>query len=479
MKVPSGRFVGYPASALVVLATLGALRLFPQLTDTSAALVLILSVFLCASVWQSGPGVLAAILATLGFNFFFIPPLFTFTIADPRNAVALVVFLASGLLIGRLSALARRRLVLVEAERRDLEALTELSQGFLADTNRESLIGIAADRLRQALLCEQVVIFVAASDGSLAEGASTAQADVRTDLAELAFRQGNSASFPSPLGGTDIYLPVLVGVQRIGALAARGMRSSERLAEACAALLGLSLERERFIGMAREAALTKASDEMKSTLLAALAHDLKTPVATARGAVENWATRGASASEARPALDAMQGLTRRINDLMEVVRLDAGVARPRRERVTASEIVEAAVARFGDVLASHSLFLDASPGEIPVDVDPAQVTEALGHGLENAARYSPAGSEVRVSVREEAGQVRFEVADHGTGVPEPERERVFERFVRLPGTAGISGTGLGLFIAKRLVEMNGGRVQLSGTETGGARFEIFLPRATP
>lgn len=336
---------------------------------------------------------------------------------------------------------------------------------------------MAVDRLRQALLCEEVAIFIATSQGGLSPAAATPQADVRTDLVELAFRQGNSASFPSTLGGTDIYLPIPVGVQRIGALGARGMRSGERLAEACAALLGLALERERFVRMAREAESTKASDEMKSTLLAALAHDLKTPVAAARGAVENWASQSASPGSARLPLEAMERLTRRINDLMDVVRLDAGVARPRRERVTASEIIEAAVTRFGDALSSHSLFLEVPPSELPLEVDPAQLTEALGHGLENAARYSPAGSEVRVSADEKDGEIRFQVVDRGRGVPPADQERVFERFVRLPETEAIPGTGLGLFIARRLVEINGGRVQISAAETGGTRFEIMVPRA--
>src|SRR5215831_1405990 len=128
-------WIGYPAAVVVVAATTAALKLFPNLTEASVALLLLLAVFLCASVWQSGPGVLAAILATLGFNFFFLPPLYTLTIQDPRNVTALIVFLVSGLLIGRLSALSRRRLRLLEAERRDLVAVNQLSQGFLADTN--------------------------------------------------------------------------------------------------------------------------------------------------------------------------------------------------------------------------------------------------------------------------------------------------------------------------------------------------------
>ena len=469
-------WTGYPASLILVSLTVGALKLLPRVTDSTVALVLLLSVFLSAWVWESGPGVLAAVLATLAFNFFFLPPLYTFTVEDPRNVAALFVFLASALLIGRLSSLNRQRLRLVESERADLANLTRLSQAFLSDTTRESLIGVAADRLRNALQARHVAILLDDGNGHLAPATSTSDEEIRTDLAELAFRQGNSADFPSALGGTDIYLPIPVGLHRAGVLVARGMQSSERMAEGCAVLLGLSLERERFVRLAREAEATKTSEQMKSTLLAALAHDLKTPVAGARGAVENWAIAAGASEESRIALEQLQSLTRRISELMDVVRLDSGLSQPRREEVGCAEIVEAAIARFGDALAGHSLYVDVPPAEIRVSVDPSQITEALGHGLENAARYSPAGSEIRVSAAGVDGRAYLRVADHGSGIPSAEREHVLERFVRLPSSAPIPGTGLGLSIARSLVEMNGGKLRLSEADGGGTLFEIELPR---
>jgi len=471
------RRVGYPAAVLLVLATIGILRLFPGLADSSVALLLLLSVFLAAWVWESGPGAAAAVLATLGFNFFFLPPVHTFTVEDPRNVVALFVFLLSGLLIGRLSALARRRLRLVEAEREDLAAMTRVSQAFLSDTTRESLLGLAADRLRESLGARHVSILLGDEQQKLSVAASTSDAEIRRDLADLAYRQGNSAGFPSELGGTDIYLPIPVGVRRAGVLVARGFRSSEGLAEGCAVLLGLALERERFLRLARAAEETKTSEEMKSTLLAALAHDLKTPVAAARGAIENWAAEAGPSDRSRLALSELESLTRRIGQLMEVVRLDSGVARPRREVVNCAEIVEAAVARFGDALAEHSLFIDLPRTEARVEVDPSQLTEALGHGLENAGRYSPGGSQIRVSVSVDGSSALLRVTDQGAGVPPSERERVLDRFVRLPSAAGVPGTGLGLAIARSLVEMNGGKVRLAGAPEGGTLFEIELPLA--
>ena len=471
------RWIGYPAAAATVAVTVGVLKLFSGLADSTAALLLLLAVFLSAWAWQSGPGVLAAILATAGFNFFFLPPLYTFTIQDPRNVAALFVFLVSGLLIGRLSALARRRLEEVEAERRDLTALTRLSEAFLSDTNRESLLGVVVDRLRNALQCEQVALWLGGEAGAVTQAAATPGTEVRHDLVELAWRQGSSASFGSELGGTDIYLPVSIGVQRTGVLVARGMRSSERMAEGCALLLGLALERERFLRLAREAEATKASEQMKSTLLAALAHDLTTPVAAARGAVENWIADAGTSEKSALALDQMKALARRIQELMEVVRLDSGVARSRRETVQAGEIVEAAVTRFGDALEGHALLLEPPPADAFVAVDPAQLTEALGHGLENAAAYSPKGTRIEVRVVADADRVRLQVLDQGAGVPAPDRERVFERFVRLPASQSVPGTGLGLSIARSLVTMNGGSLTLAEAPRGGTLFEISLPKA--
>ncbi|HEY6929701.1 MAG TPA: DUF4118 domain-containing protein [Thermoanaerobaculia bacterium] len=468
---------GYPAAVLLVIAAIAILRLFPNLTEASVALLLLLVVFACAWIWESGPGVVAAVAATLGFNFFFIPPLYTLTVEDPRNVTALLVFLVSALLIGRLSATNRERLRLVEAERADLANMTRLSQAFLSDTNQESLLGVAASRLQGALGADAVRIALADDQGELAQAPAASEIPVREDLVELVFRQGNSAVVPLESGGTAMYLPIPIGLKRAGVLVVFGLRSSERMAEGCAVLLGLALERERFVRMARAAEETKTSEQMKSTLLAALAHDLKTPIATARAAIENWAAEARPSPTSQLATEQLQALTRRISELMEVVRVDSGIAGPRREVVTCAEIIEAAVTRFRDALAGHSLSVDAASPEVLVEVDPGQLTEALGHGLENAARYSGAGTEIRVSVTADEGRAFLQVADKGSGVPAADRERVFERFVRLPSSAGIPGTGLGLNIARSLVRMNGGELTLSGAPSGGTLFQIQLPRA--
>lgn len=459
--------------------TLAVLKAFPRLTDASIALILLLSVFLSAWLWESGPGILAAVLATAGLNYFVLPPLHTFVIEDEQNVAALVVFLISGLLIGRLSALSRERLRQVEAERADLASLTQLSQAFFSDTlwDGDSLLEIAAERLRGALQAQSVSIRLAGPEGSLAPAGSGADSGERGDPAMRAFRQGAAVERPSPDGSTDIYVPIPVGVRRAGVLVARAMKSSDRMARGCAVLVGLALERERLLRLELEAEETKVSDQMKSTLLAALAHDLKTPVAATRAAIENWAADAGPSEASRLAVGQLHTLTRRIDELMEVVRLDSGVARPRREIVTAGAIIEAALARFADALSGNALAVDVPDESLRVQVDPGQITEALGHGLENAARYSPSGSEIAVSAAASNGVVLLRVSDRGPGIPPSERERVFERFVRLPARAPVPGTGLGLSIARSLVEINGGRLTLDESAAGGTLFEIELPRA--
>jgi signal transduction histidine kinase len=190
--------------------------------------------------------------------------------------------------------------------------------------------------------------------------------------------------------------------------------------------------------LARAAEETKTSEEMKSTLLATLAHDLKTPVAAARGAIENWAAEAGSSERSRLALSELESLTRRIGQLMDVVRLDSGVARPRREVVNCAEIVEAAVARFGDAIAEHALLSswfsnrDSGRGD-------RQLTEALGHGIERGPVFS-AGAEIRVSASED-GLPPSSAFRTRNGDSDSAGEGA--RTIRSPpSAAGVPGTGL-------------------------------------
>jgi signal transduction histidine kinase len=214
---------------------------------------------------------------------------------------------------------------------------------------------------------------------------------------------------------------------------------------------------------------------MKSTLLATLAHDLKTPLAGARASAENWERRAGPTPESREVGGSLDRLTRLVDDLLNVVRLESGTARPSRERVSCAAIAEAAVARFGAALDRHNLVVDVDVSAADVMADPAQVTEAVGMGLENAGRYAIPGSEVRFTVTRDGDQALFRVTDAGPGIAPADRDRALEKFGRLPRDGDIPGSGLGLYIARALTESNGGTFTLGTSASGGTAFEIRLP----
>ncbi|HKC24590.1 MAG TPA: ATP-binding protein [Thermoanaerobaculia bacterium] len=465
-------WIGYAAALCVVGLVTWLLRLIPHLAESAADFLLLLVVFLVARVWETGPGLLAAVAATVVLRSYFVSSIQA--IGSGTQDIALLVFLFTALLVGRLSALSRERLRLLEAERRRIETVARLSQAFLAETSSTDFLPFAAERLRAALECDDVAVLLA-DGGDLRLAAGSADV-VNRETADrvLSRRVGEATSLRS--GARDMVLPLLVRDRAIGVLAARGAGAAFRVAEACALVLALAVEHDRSLRLAADAEAIRAREEMKSTLLAALGHDLKTPVAVARGALENWEGRAGACEESRLAGRSIATLTRVVDELLTVIRLEAGVSGPKRERASCGEIVEAAVARVGDGLGGRRLEVEPVPPDFSVNADPAQIAEALGLGLENAFAHTPEHASVRVAVEDAEGELVFAVEDDGPGIPESERRRVTEKFMRLPRSRETPGTGLGLYIAKTLSEMNDGRLEIGTARAGGTRFAIALPK---
>lgn len=470
-RLLSTRQVGFAAAILFVTGTTWLLRFIPHLAQSAADFLLLLVVFLVASVWETGPGLVAAVLATIALRVFFPGSIESAT--RPLNDIALLVFLVTALLVGRLSALSRERLRMVETERRRVETVAHLSQAFLAETTRDGLLPLAAARLRSALECDGVAVFLNES-GELRLPAGSEESVDRRAVERVLLRGVGETTTRGEVN--DFLLPLVVTDRRLGVLAVRGARATPRVADACAVVLSLAIEHDRSQRLAADAEALRAREEMKSTLLAALGHDLKTPVAVARGALENWEARAGACEESRLANGSIASLARVVDELLTVIRLESGVAGAKRERASCGEIVEAAVARMGETIGTRRLELVPVPSDLDVMADPAQIAEALGLGLENAFAHTPADASVRVAVEESDGELVFAVEDDGPGIPEADRRRVTEKFLRLPSSRETPGTGLGLYIAKTLSEMNNGRLEIGAASSGGTRFAIALPR---
>jgi two-component system sensor histidine kinase KdpD len=472
-RAGSPRRVGYPAAIVVLAATTLFLRLMPSLSTTSADLVLLLAVFLVARLWETGPGVTAALLGTAALRYYFVAPFHSFRLANAKDELSLLVFLVAALLVGRLSAQSRQRLERLEEERLRLATVAGLSQAFLADTGGQALVPLAADRLRSALACERVAILLDEA-GELRVATGNDDPALRP-AAERVRASGRAERIDRSGGAHDLVLPLLAGDRSVGVLVAAGSRADERVAEACAVVLALALEHDRTQRLATDAEAVQVREEMKSTLLATLGHDLKTPVSVAGGALENWEARAGACEESRLASGSLATLGRVVDELLTVIRLEAGVGGPHKQRTSCGEIVDAAIARIADALDGRRLDVEPVHPGLEVVADPAQIAEALRLGLENAFAHTPRSASVRVAVEDMGRDVVFAVEDDGPGIPEPDRRRVLQKFVRLTGSRDTPGTGLGLYIAKTLSEMNDGRLEIGSAPSGGTRFAIALP----
>jgi two-component system sensor histidine kinase KdpD len=378
----SQRFVaGYVAALLGVAAVTAALKLWGgEFNSTTVALALLLVVLFVATLWGSRPALLAAVLGVLGFNFFFLPPLHTFAIAEPENWMALAAFFITAVTVGQLSARARRRAEEAEAGRREIERLYE--------------------ELRAAF-----------------ERASHAEA----------------------------------------------LRQSEKL---------------------------------KSALLDAVTHDIRTPLTSIKASVTTLLdeTRGRLA-DGRAMLDAAarrdmlevideesDRLNRFIEGLIELARIEAGEMQLRRRWGAVDEIVETTLARAKALLGRHRISVEG-PAELPlVRVDPKAVSEVIYTLVDNAAKYAPPGTTIRVAAAPNTDEmIAISVEDEGPGVAPELRARVFDKFFRATRDGDLAahqpaGTGLGLAIARGIVEAHGGRIWLEDAPAGrGARFIFTLP----
>jgi two-component system sensor histidine kinase KdpD len=386
----------------------------------------------------------------LAFNFFFLPPVYTLTLADRQNWLALLVYVVTAIVVSTLAAGARRRHA--EAEQREREA------ALLAD--------IAAELLRGTPLEEQLDDIGHRTADLL--GVSAARIVVGEEPRQPSGETPHPLTVESRRVGT-VFLPEreepALAIQR-------------RLLPALASLLAVARDRERLSREALEAEALRRSDSIKTAVIQAVSHDLRTPIATIEQALDGLESGVlALTPEDRVALLATIRVEntrqkRLVENLLDLSRLQAGTADATPELWTADELVAQAL---DQVVGSERVQVSARPDLPGVRVDAVQVERVLVNVLENALRLSPADEPVHVRVTATRKELLIRVTDRGPGVPEGERERIFQPFHRVPGEQDWSGAGLGLAIAKGFSEANGGRLWLESREGQGASFVLALP----
>lgn len=471
------------AVLLVAVATLAALGIEQVAAVPNLSLLFVLPVVLCAIRFGTAAALTAAIVGVLACNFFLIEPRYSLRIAEASNVLALALLLVVALAVSAVAAQARRRTVeAIEAAER-AAAVRELARDLMAERDPAGLARRCAETLSTMFKAPACVLL--ADDGDLAgaasDGASLSEADLEAArwaaASGIATRGGaypvGEASFDFWPLKTALRRQAVVGVAISGRDAGRPAEP-ERLVETVMGYLAVALDREAFAAQALASELAVAGEKLKTDLLAAVSHDLKTPLSTILFTLQSLrkfehdpATRSELLDGAEAEATRLSGM---VDNLLDMNRIEAGAVSVRPEACDAADLVQAAAMRSGVAVAAA-----VEPG-VALRVDPALFETALGNVLANAAKY--AKGEIAVSAGVDGGLAWVEVADRGPGFG-GDAEPMFEKFARRQQDDGRApGTGLGLALARAFLRAMGGDVTARDREGGGAVVRLTAPLAS-
>jgi two-component system, OmpR family, sensor histidine kinase KdpD len=457
----------------------------------TVSITYLLFVLLIAATSRLRVAVVTSIVAMLCLNFFFLPPVRTFTIADPQNWVALFAFLIVSLVASNLSAVAHARTEEAVGRRDELARLFDLSRDVLLIPDGSEALPALARTIARRFDLDFVAIAVPSGDEwKLFDAGATsialddrdiaaAFADAQRSIEFDAYARTYAGHRTAAVNGRMIRLvPLRLGTKPIGVLAASGRPVEAGTLDTLAGVVAIAIERAHLLDERKAGELARQGEQLKTALLASLGHDLRTPLTAIRVAASN-----VKVSELTPAdrlgqidliLAEVERLTRLFENLLDMARIDAGAIATDARWTHPSEIVAVACGQVEQTLRGHAVEIAIEP-DLPVRLDPRLTATALAHLLENAAQYAPSGSPIEVEVHVADDQLTIGVRDHGPGIASADLPHLFERFYRGCGAnVRASGTGMGLWIARGLLAAEHGRVWAENHRDGGTRFTIAV-----
>jgi len=480
-------------------ATLLSTAARPWVDLVNIAMLFLVAVVGVALRHGRGPAAMASVLAVAAFDFFFVPPRMSFAVSDVQYLLTFLVLLAVGLVIGQLTAGLREQAQVAVRRETDARTLYELARELSAALTTQQIVEIGGRFLSAAfdahgtffLVSEQGRLMAVAGD--VAPGVRTAKGDaIDTVLAQWVFDHGQPAGTGTHTlpGSTVLYLPLKAPMQTRGVLAVeprawRALAEPElrRQADVFATLIAIAIERLHYVDVAQRALLSIESERLRSSLLAAVSHDLRTPLTGLIGMAETLQRAEPPLAPAvAETVEAMRGQAQRMRtmvvNLLDMARLQRHDVALQRGWQSIEELVGAALASMRDAMGAHHVqVLDLS--ELPlVECDGVLMERVLCNLLENAAKYTPAGTPVRIRGAVVGDEVQLSVEDEGPGVPAGQERRIFEKFTRGERESATTGVGLGLAVCEAIMQAHGGRIWVESAQPG-ARFTLALPRGNP
>jgi two-component system, OmpR family, sensor histidine kinase KdpD len=481
-----------------LVAVAGALAvghvIYPWLGIENVDLVFLTAIVAVAVRFGLWPSLFASVVASLGYNFFFMEPTYTFTIADPNNVAAFVFFIFMAVLVSNVAARVRAQAMTAVGRARTTESLYAFSRKLAAVGTLDDVLWASA--YQTALMLKVRVVLLLPENGTITVRAGYPPEDMldEADLAaaKWAWQNDRSAGCGSDTlpGAKRLFLPMRTGR---GVLGVVGIDSDKpgplftpderRLLDALIDQSALAIERVHLVEDMDKVKRTIETDRLRSALLTSISHDLKTPLAAVLGAAETLRDLASNLTDAQKAdllatiIDESERLNRFIANLLDMTKLESGAVAPNASLMDVREIVGSALRRAGKILGRHHVEL-ALAGDLPmVELDAVLFEQVLFNLLDNAAKYAPSGSTIRVQAWRDNEFVALQIEDEGEGIPPDQLERIFDKFHRVEKTDQVrAGTGLGLAISRGFVEaMNGTVTAANRADRSGAQFTIRVP----
>jgi two-component system sensor histidine kinase KdpD len=468
------------AAALGVLATGLLCTRILHANSTIAAIVLFLAVLLVSGYSRMLEAVIADIIAAFWLDYYYIPPVGSITIGDLQGWFALLVFLIVSLVATNLSARLRRQRDQLLLQQTESEKLHALSRAMLLASAGEDGRRLLINKCMELFGFTEVVLFESGAAQFHRSQTHTGIPDEKLQRAAL------HRTLEENPGSDLVVIPVELGNKSFGSLAFRGASLGRPMLQAIGNTIAVGLAQAQAREAASRAEAVRRSEELKSVLIDALAHDLKTPLTAIEAAADILLSpSGASASQRYDLLQVVreetQRLKRLVGEAIHLSRIDAKKLKLEYESVHVRELIEAALESLGERRSTHQIRTELPPDLPPVFADRELILQSLKQLLDNAIKYSPARSVVLISAGEANGSVSISVRDQGQGLTELEQTRVFDKFYRgrYDGSS-IQGTGMGLAIAREIAEAHGGSIGVESEIGKGSRFTITLrAAATP